>query len=273
MQINCKGNLIDLSTPKVMGVLNLTPDSFYDGGAYKNTNQALAQVEKMLNEGSTFIDVGAYSSRPGANHISEEEEKKRLLPIVQELIAEFPDILISVDTFRANIAKAAIDAGASIINDISAGNLDENMFSTIAELQVPYIMMHMKGTPQTMKQLSQYKDVVEEINFYFSEKLSQARNLGINDCIIDPGFGFAKNIAQNYELLKHLDALQFHDVPVLVGLSRKSMIYKLLNTTPQEALNGSSILNTIAIQKKANILRVHDVKEAVEVIQLLAQFN
>lgn len=273
MQINCKGNLIDLSTPKVMGVLNLTPDSFYDGGAYKNTDQALAQVEKMLSEGASFIDVGAYSSRPGANHISEEEEKKRLLPVVQELIAEFPDILISVDTFRANIAKAAIDAGASIINDISAGNLDQNMFSTIAELQVPYIMMHMKGTPQTMKQLSQYKDIVEEINLYFSEKLSHARNLGINDCIIDPGFGFAKNIAQNYELLKHLDALQFHDVPVLAGLSRKSMIYKLLNTTPQEALNGSSILNTIAIQKKASILRVHDVKEAVEVIQLLAQFN
>ncbi|GGE30316.1 dihydropteroate synthase [Psychroflexus planctonicus] len=273
MQINCKGNLIDLSTPKVMGVLNLTPDSFYDGGKYKDLPKALKQAEKMLNDGATFIDLGAYSSRPGADHISETEEKKRLIPVLNELIKAFPEILISVDTFRANVAKLAVEAGASMVNDISAGNLDQDMFSTLAKLQVPYIMMHMKGTPQTMKQHAKYSDVVEEVNFYFSEKISQARAHGINDCIIDPGFGFAKNVEQNYVLLQHLEALQFHKVPVLVGLSRKSLIYKLLETTPQQALNGTSVLNTIAIQKKAKILRVHDVKEATEVIQLLAQFN
>jgi dihydropteroate synthase len=273
MQINCKGSLVDLSTPKVMGVLNLTPDSFYDGGKYKDAKKALLQAEKMLTEGATFIDVGAYSSRPGADHISESEEQKRLIPILVEILSEFPEALISVDTFRSSVAKEAIEAGASLINDISAGNLDHNMLSTVAKLQVPYVMMHMKGTPQTMKQYTDYTDLVEEVNFYFSEKLSQARSLGINDCIIDPGFGFAKNTDQNYTLLNHLEALKFHDVPLLVGVSRKGMIYKLLQTTPQEALNGTSVLNTIAIQKKANILRVHDVKEAREVIQLLAQFN
>ncbi len=273
MQINCKGKLIDLKTPKVMGVLNLTPDSFYDGGQYKNLKDALTQVEKMLDEGATFIDVGAYSSKPGAHHISEEEELSRLLPILSEILKCFPEILISVDTFRSNVAKSAIEAGACIINDISAGNLDDKMMQTVAALQVPYIMMHMKGTPQTMKELNNYDDLIQDVNFYFSEKISQAKSLGINDFIIDPGFGFAKNISQNFELLHNLEALHFHDVPILAGVSRKSMIYKTLQTTPQQALNGTSVLNTIAIQKGAKILRVHDVKEASEVIQLLAQFN
>lgn len=273
MYINCKGNLIDLSSPKVMGILNLTPDSFYDGGKYKNTQQALNRVEEMLNDGASFIDVGAYSSRPSAAHISEDEELKRLMPILGELTKNFPEIILSVDTFRAKIAKQAVEAGASIINDISAGNLDEDMFQTIADCQVPYIMMHMKGNPQTMKQHCEYKDLLQEVNFYFSEKIKKARAIGINDCIIDPGFGFAKNIPQNFELLRQLDQLQFHEVPILVGVSRKSMIYSLLSSTPEKALNGTTVLNTIALQKKANILRVHDVKEAVEVVQLLAELS
>ena len=273
MHINCKGNLIDLSSPKVMGILNLTPDSFYDGGKYKNPTEVLKQVEKMLTDGATFIDVGAYSSRPGADHISEEKEKQRLLPILNEIIKHFPDIHISVDTFRSSVASAAVREGAAIINDISAGNLDTDMMKVVAQLQIPYIMMHMKGTPQNMKKMTSYSDLIEEVNFYFSEKLHQAKQYGINDCIIDPGFGFAKNTAQNYQLLQYLNALQFHQTPILVGISRKSMIYKILETKPSEALNGTSVLNTIALQNGAHILRVHDVKEASEVIQLLAQFN
>lgn len=273
MQINCKGKLIDLSHPKVMGVLNLTPDSFYDGGKYKDLKQALAQVELMLAQGATFIDVGAYSSRPGADHISENEELSRLLPILEEIHKNFPSALISVDTFRASVAEKAVKCGACIINDISAGSLDETMWQTIADCQVPYIMMHMKGTPQTMKQHCEYFNLLQEVNFYFSEKIAKAKTFGINDCIIDPGFGFAKNLQQNYQLLAQLEQLQFHEVPILVGLSRKSMIYRLLDISADAALNGTTVLHTLALQKKANILRVHDVKEAVEVVELLAQLN
>ncbi|MGV8812907.1 MAG: dihydropteroate synthase [Gelidibacter sp.] len=273
MTINCKGQLIDLTIPKVMGILNLTPDSFYDGGAYKNEADILRQVEKMLIEGATFIDIGAYSSRPNAVHISETEELERLLPIIKILIASFPDILISIDTFRAEVAKQSINVGACMINDISAGKMDENMLVTIAQLKVPYIMMHMKGTPQNMQQNITYDHLIKDILFYFSERMAAAKSLGIIDIIADPGFGFSKTTAQNYELLKHLEVFKMLEKPILVGFSRKSMISKTLNISAQEALNGTTVLNTIALQKQVSILRVHDVKEAMECIQLTQQLN
>ncbi len=252
-----------------MGILNLTPDSFYDGGKYKNETEILKKVEQMLLEGATFIDLGAYSSRPGADHISTEQEKKRILPIVSLLLDKFPEILLSIDTFRSEIATACIKAGAALINDISAGNMDQNMIPTVGELEVPYIMMHMKGTPQTMKTLDQYDNLILEINTYFSEKVAEAKKHGVNDIIIDPGFGFAKNISQNFEILKNLKLLQFHNLPILAGISRKSMIYKTLHLKPSEALNGTTALNTVAILNGASILRVHDVKEAMECLNLM----
>lgn len=273
MTINCKGNLIDLSTPKVMGVLNLTPDSFYDGGKYKNESDILSQVYIMLKSGATFVDIGAYSSRPNATHIEEAEELKRLLPIISLIIKEFPEILISIDTFRSQVAKHGIEAGAALINDISAGKLDENMLPTIATLKVPYIMMHMKGTPQTMQQQTDYKNLMKDILFYFSERIAKAHALGIIDVIIDPGFGFAKTTEQNFELLKHLELLKTLDKAILTGLSRKSMIYKTLKNAPKDALNGTTVLNTVALQKGASILRVHDVKEAMECVTLLNQLK
>ena len=273
MTINCKGKLIDVTTPKVMGILNLTPDSFYDGGKYKNESEIVSQVETMLKNGATFIDIGAYSSRPNATHISEAEELQRLLPIITLLIEEFPEITISIDTFRSEVAKQAIQAGAALINDISAGKLDENMLQTVANLQVPYIMMHMKGTPQNMKAQANYNNIMKELLFYFSERINEAKKLGIKDIIVDPGFGFAKNTAQNFEVLKHLELLKILEFPILAGVSRKSMIYKTLENTAQEALNGTTVLNTIALQKGATILRVHDVKEATETIKLTDQLN
>lgn len=273
MTINCKGKLIDLSSPKVMGILNVTPDSFYDGGVYKNDSEILNQVENMLNEGATFIDVGAYSSRPNANHVSEDEELKRILPIVNSLLKSFPDILLSIDTFRSEVAKQCIEAGACMINDISAGKLDNNMLQTIANLQVPYIMMHMRGTPQTMQKQTSYDNLVKDILFYFSERIEAAKVLGIIDIIIDPGFGFAKTLEQNYELLNKLELFKMIEKPLLAGISRKSMIYKKLNTSANEALNGTSVLNTVALQKGASILRVHDVKEALECIKLVESLN
>jgi dihydropteroate synthase len=273
MTINCKGKLIDLSIPKVMGILNLTPDSFYDGGKYKNDNEILSQVYMMLKNEATFIDIGAYSSRPNAEHISESQELKRLLPIIALIVEEFPDMVISIDTFRSNVAKKSIEAGGSIINDISAGQLDQNMMLTVAELKVPYVMMHMKGTPQNMQQLANYDYLLKDILFYFSKRIAEAKNLGITDLIIDPGFGFAKNIKQNFELLNQLDLLKNLELPILAGISRKSMIYKTLGGAAQDALNGTTVLNTIALQKGANILRVHDVKEAVEAIKLTNQLS
>lgn len=273
MTINCKGNLIDLSTPKVMGILNLTPDSFYDGGKYKNESDILSQVYIMLKSGATFVDIGAYSSRPNATHIEEAEELKRLLPIISLIIKEFPEILISIDTFRSQVAKHGIEAGAALINDISAGKLDENMLPTIATLKVPYIMMHMKGTPQTMQQQTDYKNLMKDILFYFSERIAKAHALGIIDVIIDPGFGFAKTTEQNFELLKHLELLKTLDKAILTGLSRKSMIYKTLKNAPKDALNGTTVLNTVSLQKGASILRVHDVKEAMECVTLLNQLK
>ncbi|SEQ87380.1 dihydropteroate synthase [Hyunsoonleella jejuensis] len=269
MTINCKGKLIDLSNPKVMGVLNVTPDSFYDGGTYTNEGSILKQVERMLREGATFIDVGAYSSRPNADHVSEDEELRRILPIIHLILDKFPETLISIDTFRSKIANACIKAGAVLINDISAGKLDDNMLETIAELQVPYIMMHMRGTPQTMQSLTEYDDLVKDILFYFSERITAARDLGIIDIIVDPGFGFAKTLDQNFELLNKLELFKIIEKPILVGVSRKSMIYKTLETTAKHALNGTTVLNTIGLQKGASILRVHDVKEAVECVKLV----
>lgn len=268
MTINYKGKLVDLSSPKVMGILNLTPNSFFDGGKYNDEKTILTQVQKMLDQGATFIDVGAYSSKHNADFVSEEEELQRLIPVIELLVNTFPEILISVDTFRSKVAENAIKAGAALINDISAGSLDENMMQTVAKLQVPYIMMHMKGTPNTMQSLTQYDDIFQEIMFYFAEKIQLARSFGINDLIIDPGYGFAKTTEQNFELMHKSEILKHLKLPILVGISRKSMIYKTLKNSAQEALNGSTALNAFALMKGASILRVHDVKEAVETITL-----
>lgn len=273
MTINCKGQLINLSSPKVMGILNITPDSFYDGGLYKDDSEILNQVENILCQGTTFIDVGAYSSRPKADHVSEDEELKRILPIVTLVLKEFPETLLSIDTFRSNIAKQCIEAGACMINDISAGKLDASMLRTIAKLHVPYIMMHMRGTPKTMQQQTNYDNLVKDIINYFSERISTARDLGITDLIVDPGFGFAKTLKHNFEILNKLELFKIIEKPILVGVSRKSMIYKTLETSAKESLNGTSILNTVALQKGASILRVHDVKEAMECIKLIESLN
>lgn len=273
MNINCKGKLIDLSTPKVMGILNVTPDSFYDGGQNDNEQVIIDKVQQMLADGATFIDIGAYSSKPNAEFVSEEEELKRILPIVNLLVKVFPNIIISIDTFRSNVARATINAGAAVINDISAGNLDDNMLQTVAGLKVPYIMMHMRGTPKTMQSLTDYDDILKEMLFYFSERVSKARSFGIDDIVIDPGFGFAKTLEQNYEVLNKTELFQILDLPILIGISRKSMIYKSLESNASEALNGTTVLNTIALMKGANILRVHDVKEAVECVKLFEKIK
>jgi dihydropteroate synthase len=268
MTINCSGKLIDLSSPKVMGILNVTPNSFFDGGKHSDEKAILIQVEKMLSEGATFIDIGGYSSKPSADFVSEEEELQRLLPVVQNVGKEFPEAIISIDTFRSKVAKETVENGAAIINDISAGNLDDAMLETVSQLKVPYIMMHMKGTPQTMQSMAQYENIVKEMMFYFSERVAKARSLGINDLIIDPGFGFAKTLEQNFEVLSKLELFQMLELPILAGLSRKSMIYKTLETSAEFALNGTTSLNTISLLKGAKILRVHDVKEAVECVKL-----
>ena len=268
MFINCKGNLIDLAQPRVMGIINITPDSFYSGSRSNTEQEILKNAEKMLKDGAAFLDLGAYSSRPGADDIVVEEELNRMIPSIELILKEFPEAILSIDTFRAEVAEKSIQAGAAIINDISAGKLDEKMLSVIATFQVPYIMMHMKGTPQTMKDQNQYEDLTAEVLFYFSERIKAARDLGINDLIIDPGFGFAKNISQNYELLSKLELFKNLGLPLLVGLSRKSMIWKKLDISANEALNGTTVLNTTALLKGAGILRVHDVKEAMESIKL-----
>jgi dihydropteroate synthase len=263
------GKVIDLTIPKVMGILNVTPDSFYDGGRYNDENTILLQAEKLIVEGADFIDVGGYSTRPGATDISEKEELDRVIPVVKVLLKEFPSAIISVDTFRSAVAKAAIESGASLINDISAGELDAAMIDIVAELQVPYVAMHMRGTPQTMTQFTTYENLLKEMIEYFHRKMHQFKMAGIKDVIIDPGFGFAKTVDQNFELLNNLERLHVLEKPILVGLSRKSMIWRTLKTTPEAALNGTTALNTLALIKGASILRVHDVREATEVIQLM----
>lgn len=266
--INCKGKLITFETPKVMGILNITPNSFFDGGWHHSLEKIEQQTEKMLQEGAAIIDIGAYSTQPNAPFVSEEEELERIVPVVKHLVNKFPDIVLSVDTFRAEVAKQTLDLGAAMINDVSAGNLDDQMMPVVGSFKVPYIMMHMKGTPQNMQQFTNYDDVMHEMIYYFSDKMAQAQQHGIIDVIVDPGFGFSKTLDQNYEVLNKLDLLQNLNVPVLSALSRKSMIYKFFETTPQEALNGTSVLNTISLIKGANLLRVHDVKEAVECVKL-----
>lgn len=271
MTINCKGNLIDLSHPRIMGVLNITPNSFFAGSRISGDKAIIEQAGQMLEQGATFIDIGGYSSRPDADPVTEEEELRRILPTVNLLVRHFPDILISVDTFRAKVAEESLLAGAAIINDIAAGQLDEEMFSVVARHQAPYIMMHMRGTPQTMQQLTSYEDIAQEVLYYFSQKIKKAREAGINDLIVDPGFGFAKTTEQNFRLFSQMELFQHLELPLLVGVSRKSMIYKTLNTTPQEALNGTTVLNTLALTKGACILRVHDVKEAMECVNLFSK--
>ena len=273
MTINCKGTLVDLTAAKVMGVLNITPDSFYDGGKYKNESEILNQVEKMLLDGATFIDVGAYSSRPGAQHISEEEELKRSIPVIRLLMQNFPEIIISVDTFRSKVAKETIHAGAALINDISGGKMDSQMFATVANLQVPYILMHMLGTPQNMQQNPVYTDVTKEIISFFAAQIHQLHQLKLNDVLIDVGFGFGKTIDHNFELLKNLALFKSLEVPVLAGISRKSMLYKTLDISAKEALNATTSANTIALLNGASILRVHDVKEAVEAVKIVQKIT
>lgn len=271
LSINCNGKLVDLNTPKVMGVLNITPDSFYDGGRYKDAKSILNQTEKLISEGATFLDIGAYSSRPGADFISENEELKRIVPVVELIQKNNPDVLISIDSFRAKVIRECVSAGAVISNDISAGKLDPDMIKTVGELGLPYIMMHMRGTPQTMKNHTTYQHLINEIYAYFSKQIELARQHNITDIIIDPGFGFAKTLAQNYELLNQMEFFKNLNCPILTGVSRKSMIYKVLGCTANEALNGTTALNMVALMNGACILRVHDVKEAVECIKLFNQ--
>ena len=266
--INCKGKLIDLTSPAVMGIINTTPDSFYDGGMNNSIEKAITQAEKHTSEGASIIDIGGYSSRPGAKKVSELEEVGRVIPVIESILKRFPDTIISIDTFRGNVAEKAIEAGAAIINDISAGDIDPTMLDTVIKLNVPYIMMHMQGTPETMQDNPAYVNIVEEITYYFSKKINYLKENGVNDIIIDPGFGFGKTMEHNYEMLGKLSHFQLLDVPVLAGLSRKSMIYNLLETDAKGALNGTIAANMIALQNSANILRVHDVKEAVLCINL-----
>lgn len=268
--LNLKGELIDITTPIVMGILNVTPDSFYDGGKYTQEKAILQQVEEMLSEGASIIDIGGYSSRPKATDISAEEEKKRVVESIKLVSKTFPKAYISVDTFRASVARESILEGACIINDISGGALDEEMFDTVAEMNVPYVLMHMRGTPQTMTQHTSYDHLLEDILNYFQLKVAQLRKLGVADIIIDPGFGFAKTPEQSYEVLARLASFQVLNLPILAGVSRKSMIYRKLGVgvSPQEALNGTTALNTMALMNGASILRVHDVKEAIETIKL-----
>lgn len=271
--MNIRGRLISLANPKIMGVLNLTPDSFYQGSRFDSEETILKQTEKMLHDGATFIDVGGYSSRPGAEEISASEEIRRTSTAIRMISKNFPEAIISIDTFRVEVAEAAIREGAAMINDISGGELDNQMFNFVARVQVPYILMHMRGNPKTMSGLSQYENIVKDVTDYFHSKIHHLHNLGVKDIIIDPGFGFAKTIEQNFTLLHSLEYLKVLNKIMLVGLSRKSLIWKTLSTTPDEALNGTTCLNTIAILKGANILRVHDVKEAIEVCKLTSSIT
>ena len=267
--LNVRGKLLDLSTPKIMGILNVTPDSFYDGGRFMDEEPILDQVKKMLDEGASLIDVGGYSSQPGASDISEEEETARVVPTIKLITKHFPQCIISIDTFRSSIAIKSVEAGASIINDISGGEQDPRMFKAVVSLNVPYILMHMRGTPQTMSTQTGYGNLLKDITDYFHSKIHQLHQLGAKDIIIDPGFGFAKTADQNFELLHHLDYFKILGHPILAGISRKSMIWKTLNTTTEGALNGTTTLNTVALLKGASILRVHDVKEAVDCTRLI----
>ncbi|MBO7432602.1 MAG: dihydropteroate synthase [Salinivirgaceae bacterium] len=262
--INCRGRLLDLSTPKIMAIVNLTPDSFYSESRNASAEAALNRIENALAQGADIIDLGACSTRPGADVPSVDEEWLRMKDVLTTARRNFPDAIISIDTFRSQIARQAVEAGADIINDVSGGQIDEQMFGAIAGMQVPYVLMHMRGTPATMQQFTNYQNVTSDVIIELSQKLRQLTDLGVHDVIIDPGFGFAKTVEQNYELFAHLSDFKIFERPLLVGISRKSMIYKLFGTTPEKSLNGTTILNTFALQNGASILRVHDVPEAVE---------
>lgn len=266
--LNVGGRLIQFDTPKIMGILNITPDSFFDGGEHTDEKSVLQKAEEMISDGADFIDVGGYSSRPGAEDVSEEEELNRVLPAIRSIVKRFPESIISIDTFRSEVARLALEEGAMMVNDISGGTLDSKMFDLVVKYHIPYILMHMKGTPQTMKSKAEYENLIKEMLDYFHPKLHQLHQLGAADIMIDPGFGFAKTIAHNFELLKQLELLKILNKPMVIGLSRKSMIWKTLDTDPENALNGTTVLNTIALLKGASILRIHDVKEAVEAVKL-----
>ena len=267
--VTCGNKILDFSTPKIMGVLNLTPDSFYDGGKFHQEKIRKEQVEKMLHEGADIIDLGAVSSRPGAELTDEKEELKRVIWPLQRLVKEFPEAIFSIDTFRSSVARECIENGAHIINDISGGNFDDNMYATVAALHVPYILMHLHGTPESMQKFPIAENITEIIRQYFTEKIKDLRNTGVEDIILDPGFGFGKTLKCNYTILKNLEELRIDNLPLLGGISRKSMINKVIHTNPSEALNGTTVLNTIALLQGVNILRVHDVKEAREVIKIV----
>ena len=273
MTIKVKERLLDISSPIIMGILNVTPDSFYDGGFYDNQKKVIDQVEKMINDGASIIDIGGYSSRPGADNISADVELARVLPVVKMIKERFTKVLISIDTFRSEVAKQCVENGADIINDISGGSLDSKMFETVAKLNVPYIIMHMRGNPANMMDKTDYENIIEEMRSYFSKKIELAKSFGINDIIIDPGFGFSKTTKQNFDVLKNLTSLNKLDKPLLVGVSRKSMIYKTLNISPIDSLNGSTVLHTISLLKGANIIRTHDVKEANDCIKLVNELK
>ena len=268
---NLNGAVNRLDGRLVMGIINTTPDSFYNGSRHTTEGQVLSFVQKMVDEGVDIIDIGGYSSRPGAGDVTQEEELRRVIPAIRSVVKNFPDITLSVDTFRAEVARAAVGEGVRIINDISGGEGDDRMFNTVASLKVPYVLMHMRGQPQNMQQFTEYDDLIVEIINYFQEKVEKLKNLGVNDIILDPGFGFAKTLNQNYELLKKLNYFNVLNLPVLVGISRKSMIYKRLGVSANEALNGTSVLHAIALMQGAMILRVHDVKEAKEAIFLFQE--
>ena len=266
--LNLRGKIINLSAPLVMGIVNITPDSFFDGGKHKTTWDVVKHAARMLEEGAHILDLGAASSRPGTGLIDPREEQERLLPVIKAILRRFPDTLLSVDTYNSETALVAVEAGAHMINDISAGNIDPAMFDTISRLQVPYVIMHMQGTPATMQKNPVYKDLIKEISLYFSEKIRNLNAMGVNDIILDPGFGFGKTVEHNYRLLDQLDFFRIFDLPLLVGVARKSMITRVLGNTPAEALNGTTAVNTLAVLKGAHILRVHDVREAIEAIKI-----
>lgn len=274
ISLNIKGRLLELNNPLVMGILNVTPDSFYQKSRKQTEQEIEERIIAILDEGGEIIDVGAYSSRPDAADVTEEEEMQRLIPVLTRLQKNYPDVIVSLDTFRAKIARKAVEEyGVAIINDISGGSLDTDMFATIAQLQIPYILMHMRGTPQTMQQFTTYNDIQEDIMLYFAEKLQILQLMGVNDLIVDPGFGFSKTVEQNYELMRSLSEFSIFERPLLVGISRKTMIHKLLNITPDESLNGTTVLNTYALLNGANILRVHDVKAAIEAVKIINQLK
>lgn len=270
---NCNGKMLDISAPIVMGILNVTPDSFYDGGKYTEEFNIVEQAKKIIEEGAGIIDMGAYSTRPGAKDISKEEELRRLIPAIKTVRKNFHDAIISADTFRARVAMEAVNSGADIINDVSGGTIDDEMFSAVAKLKVPYILTHIQGTPQNMQKNPHYNNVIEDVKNYFQQKIKKLNELGVAEIIIDPGFGFGKTLEHNYELLNNLVAFKTFQLPVLCGISRKGMVYKLLKTKPENALNGTTVLNTMALLQGANILRVHDVKEAKEVLKIVNYYQ